>query len=173
MATFDIIILIIFFGFVGAGYFFGLIHTIGAILGVVVGVVAAGNLAPQVAPFLQFFLLREQVARVLAFIIIFIVVSRLIGYIIHAMDKGFKLARFIPFATTANRLAGALFGFIEAALVLGVILLVMKYAGLSPEVNTAIENSSFAGILVTIAGILSPLLPESWRTAAVEALPTL
>ncbi len=160
MATFDIVLLVIFFGFVGAGFYFGLIHTLGAIVGVVIGAIAAGQLYDDIAPFLQFFMLKERVAQVLAFIIIFVLVSRVFGYMVHAFDKAFKLAKFIPFATMANRLGGALLGFIEGALVLGTILYVASSFQLSPEINQAIDNSVFGGLLMTIASIITPLLPE-------------
>jgi uncharacterized membrane protein required for colicin V production len=161
MPILDIVLLIIFFGFVGAGFYFGLIHTLGALLGVVVGVMAAGSLYDKVAPFLQFFLLKEEVAKVLAFIVVFLVTSRLIGWMVHMIDQGFKIIRFIPFASSANRLAGALLGFVEGALVLGVILFVMSHFQVSPAINEAIDKSRFAGLLITIAKVVTPLIPAA------------
>jgi len=163
MGTIDIILLIIFFGFVSAGFYFGLIHTLGAIIGVVVGIVAASNLYVSFAQFFKFFMLKENVAEIIAFIVLFIGVSRLIGYMVHMFDKGFKLAKLIPFATMVNRLAGGLLGFFEAALVLGTILFVMSNFNFSPELNAAIDNSAFAGLLVTIAKVVTPLVPESLK----------
>ena len=163
MGTFDIVLVVIFFGFVGAGFYFGLIHTLGAIIGAVVGVVAASNLYQDISPFIQFFMVKESVANVLAFIITFIVISRLIGYMVHMLDKGFKIIRFIPFATSVNRLAGGLLGFLEGALVIGTILFVASQFEISPAVNQAIEDSAFAGLLMTIASILTPLIPQALK----------
>jgi len=170
MGTFDIVLLVIFFGFVGAGFYFGLVHTLGAIIGVVIGVLAAGSLYEGIAPFFEFFMLKPSVAKVFAFIIIFLVVSRLIGYMVHMMDKGFKLARLIPFATMVNRLGGALLGFIEATLVLGVILYVATNFEISPYINQAIDNSALAGLFMTIAGILTPLIPEALKINVIPEL---
>ncbi|MFA6098217.1 MAG: CvpA family protein [Patescibacteria group bacterium] len=167
MAIIDIILLIMFFGFVGAGFYFGLIHTLGAIIGVFVGVVAAGSLYRDISPFFQFVGLKSGVADVMAFIIIFLVVSRLIGFVVHMFDKGFQLARLIPFATTANRLAGALLGFIEGALVLGTILFVISHFQISPELNNAIDNSAFAGLLITLAKVVTPLVPNVLKVDVV------
>lgn len=164
MGTFDIVLLVIFFGFVGAGFYFGLIHTLGALLGVVVGVIAASSLYGEVAPFFQFFMLKEEVASVLAFIVIFLVTSRLVGWMVHMLDQGFKIVRFIPFASSVNRLAGALFGFAEGALVLGTILFVASHFQISPAINEAISNSRFAGLLMTIAKILTPLIPAAIKS---------
>lgn len=163
MGTFDLVLLVIFFGFVGAGFYFGLVHTLGAIFGVVIGVIAASNLYIQVSSFFEFLLIKQEVARVLAFILIFLVVARGIGYIIHAFDKGFKIIRFIPFASSINRLGGALLGFFEGALVLGVILTIASSFQISPYINQAIDSSPFAGILMTIAVILTPLIPEALK----------
>lgn len=165
MGILDIILLVLFFGFVGAGFYFGVIHTLGALLGVVVGVTLAGSLYDKIAPFFQFFALKEEVARVLAFIVVFVVVSRLVGYMVHMFDQGFKIIRFIPFASSANRLAGALLGFAEGALVLGTILFVASHFQLSPAINDAIDQSKFAGLLMTISKILTPLIPVAIKSA--------
>lgn len=170
MAVFDIVLLIIFFGFVGAGYYFGLIHTLGAVAGVVVGVIVAGSLNSGIYPFFQFFMLKENAAKIIGFVIIFLVVSRLIGYMVHALDKGFKLARLIPFATMVNRLGGALLGFFEAALTIGVILYVASNFQLSPEITQAINDSAFAGLLMKIAGIITPLIPDSLTSNIIPEL---
>ena len=167
MGTFDIILLVIFFGFVGAGFYFGLIHTLGALIGVVVGIIAAGSLFDQVVPFFEFFMLKPEVARVIAFIVVFLVVSRLIGFVVHSLDKGFKIIRFIPFASSINRLGGALVGFLEAALVLGTILFVASHFEISPFINQAIDNSAFAGLLMTIAKIVTPLVPDTLKIEAI------
>ena len=160
MGTFDIVLLVIFFGFVGAGFYFGMIHTLGAIIGVVGGILAAGSIYTEVAKFFEFVMIKQDVARVLAFIIVFIAVSRLIGYMVHTLDKGFKLAKLIPFATTANRFGGALLGFIEGALILGTILFVASNFQISPYINQSINDSAFAGLLMTIAKIVTPLVPD-------------
>lgn len=172
MAMFDTILLIVFFGFVGAGFYFGLIHTFGAIIGAVVGVIIAGTLYEQVSPFLQFFALKEGVANILAFIVVFLVISRLIGYMVHMMDKGFKFARFIPFATMVNRFGGALLGFFEATLVLGTVLYVASHFQLSPEINAAIDSSAFAGLLMTISSVLIPLIPDSLKVNVITPYTT-
>lgn len=167
MGTIDIILLVLFFGFVGAGFYFGLIHTLGAIIGVVLGIIGASQLYVSFSQFFKFFMIKENVAEIISFIILFIGISRLIGYMVHMFDKGFKLARLIPFATTANRFAGGLLGFVEATLVLGTILFVMSNYNFSPELNNAIDNSAFAGLLITIAKIVTPLVPETLKSANV------
>ncbi|XOU93889.1 MAG: CvpA family protein [Candidatus Kerfeldbacteria bacterium] len=172
MGTLDLVLLIIFFGFVGAGFYLGLIHTLGAIIGVVVGIVAASNLYPEISTFVQFFMVKENVADVIAFIVVFVGISRLVGYMVHMIDQGFKLARLIPFATMVNRLAGGLLGFLEGALVLGTILYVITTFEFSPEVMQAIDNSAMATLFTTISKVLVPLIPESMTANIQNTIPT-
>lgn len=172
MGTLDLVLLIIFFGFVGAGFYFGLIHTLGAIIGVVVGVVAASSLYPEISNFVQFFMIKENVADVIAFIVVFVGISRLVGYMVHMIDQGFKLARLIPFATMVNRLGGGLLGFLEGALVLGTILYVITTFEFSPEVMQAIDDSAMASLFTTISQVLIPLLPESMTANIQNNIPT-
>lgn len=169
MGTFDVILLLIFFGFVGAGFYFGLVHTLGAIIGAIAGVAIAGSLYNDVAPFFQFMMVKEGVANMLAFIVVYLVVARLIGYALHMLDSGFKIARFIPFASSINRLGGAMFGFLEATLILGTILYVASHFQLSPAINQAIDSSALAGLLMAIAGFLVPLIPDSLKLEVITA----
>ncbi len=167
MGTLDLIILIAFLGFIGSGFWFGFIHTLGTIIGVVVGILAAGSLYDGISSFFQLFLFKPAVADVLAFIVIFVAVSQLVGWMMKAFDAGFKIVRFIPFVGSANRLAGALLGFVEGALVIGVILYVASNFNLSPWLNEAIDNSILAGLFMTIASIVTPLLPASLKIKVI------
>jgi len=161
MAMIDIVLLIIFFGFVVSGFWFGLVHILGNLIGVVFGILAASYLYKDLSPFLQFLFLKEPIANWLAFIIIFVLVNRLVGFAVRMIDKGFKIFKIIPFISSINRLGGGLLSFVEAALVLGTILYVgTKFLGDMPLVQT-IQNSAFAGVLIKIAKILLPLIPDS------------
>lgn len=159
MAVIDIILLVVFLGFVGAGFRFGLVHTLGSIIGIIIGVIVATNFYGSISPFLQLFLLKSEIANWLAFIIIFIIINRLIGYVVHALDKGFKIFKIIPFISSINRLGGALLGFAEATFSLGMILYMATVFMGDSALAVAIENSAFAKLLISIAKILLPLIP--------------
>jgi uncharacterized membrane protein required for colicin V production len=171
MGTFTVILLVIFFGFIAAGFYFGLIHTIGAVIGAVAGVWIASHFYDQISPFIQFFMIKGAVADVIAFIVILLVVSRLIGFVVHMLDQGFKIIKIIPFASSINRLGGALFGFVEAALVIGTILYVTSQFNVSPAVTDAINNTPFADLLMNIAKILLPLIPAALKTNPMDVMP--
>ncbi|MFZ6036308.1 MAG: CvpA family protein [Patescibacteria group bacterium] len=167
MGTLDLIILLLFLGFIGSGFWFGFIHTLGTIIGVVVGILAAGSLYQGVASFFELFLLKPDVAEFAAFAVLFIAATQLVGWVAKMFDRGFKLLRFFPFVSSANRLGGAMLGFVEGALVIGTVLFVASHFQLSPTVNEAIDNSILAGLFMAIASILSPLVPESLKIEIV------
>ncbi|MFA5052254.1 MAG: CvpA family protein [Patescibacteria group bacterium] len=171
MGAFTVVLLLIFFGFIAAGFYFGIIHTIGAVIGAVAGVWIASHFYPEITPFIQFFMIKGAVADAISFIVILLVVSRLIGFVVHMLDQGFKIIKIIPFASSINRLGGAMFGFVEAALVIGTILYVTSQFNISPQITDAINNTPFAGLLMNIAKILLPLIPVALKTNPMDVLP--
>ncbi len=168
MGILDIIIIILFIGFIGSGFWFGFVHTLGTIIGVVVGILAAGSLYDGISNFFQLFLLKPQMADLVAFVVIFIATSQLVGWVAKAFDSGFKLIKLFPFVSSANRLAGAMLGFVEGALVIGVVLYVAGSFDISPGLSQAIDNSILAGLFMTIASIVTPLLPDSLKVKVIE-----
>ncbi len=164
MPTFDLVLIILFLYFVFSGFWFGLIHTVGVILGVVVGVLAAGNFYESVATFLQFLFFKAGVAHVVAFILIFVVVNQLVGFIFQRIDKGFKLVSIIPFLGPINRLAGAVLGIVAGFLILGTILTVAKAYPFSDSFSHSLETSQIAHLLIGGAAILTALLPEHLKS---------
>lgn len=164
MSIFDFFLLIILAGFIWFGFWFGLIHTLGALIGIIVGAYTAGLWYDQLAHWTLFiFGGNINLARVICFIIIFIVANRLVGFVFYLIDKIFKFLSVIPFLKTINRLAGAVLGFIEGILALSLILYVTFHYPFWAWLNQAIVNSKIAGYLVGVARILSPLLPEALK----------
>ena len=68
--------------------------------------------------------------------------------------------KFIPLARTLNRLAGALFGLVEGAIVLGVIFYVcLQYLPASFFVRSWIRDSAVAEYLIEFVERLKIFLP--------------
>jgi membrane protein required for colicin V production len=158
----DVALLLFMAGFVFYGLFFGLIKTVGSLAGVVVGAWAASRL------YLLFFGFAKSLAfghddwgKVVSFIICFVIINRLIGLIFALIDRAFNLISIIPFLKTINRLGGAILGFLEGGLVLGLMLYVI---GRYPEVLGFLGNytakSQLTPFLLQFTGVLKPLLPE-------------
>ena len=162
MVIFDVVLLLILAGFVFYGLFFGLIKTIGSLLGVIVGAWVAGQWYLDFYDWTdRLFMGHANVGKVISFIIVFVLVNRLVGLLFVLLDKFFHLLTIIPFLKTINRLAGAIFGFLEGALVLGLLLYVAsRYTLVESWISKLLADSKLAPWLVQFTDILTPLLPE-------------
>jgi len=162
MSIFDVVLLIILAGFVFFGLFFGLVRTLGALIGVVAGAFVAGHF------YLQVFSWAEPMAfglnnlgKVVVFIILFSIANRLTGFIFSLIDRAFDIISIIPFLKTINRLAGAVLGLLLGGLVLGLVLYVAaRYAIIGNFFGDWLINSQIAPPLIKFASVLTPLLPE-------------
>jgi len=162
MTILDAILLIILAGFVFYGLFFGLIRTLGSLVGIVAGAWLASHFYLQIFSWAEdLFFGYDNLGKVLTFIILFTIINRLVGFAFSLLDKTFNIISIIPFLKTINRLAGAIFGFLEGALVLGLILYVAsRYAFIEHWFGGWLVNSEIAPFLLQFVEFLKPLLPE-------------
>ncbi|MFH1173189.1 MAG: CvpA family protein [bacterium] len=164
MVIFDLVLLVILFIFVGFGYWLGLIHTFGALVGVVIGAYLAGVWYEPLGDWWSpVFLSHDSLAKIIAFIVLFLVINRLIGFIFWIIDRIFNIVSIIPFLKSINRLGGALLGLAEGVLALGLILFVIGKYSNSEWFNQVVGDSGVAGWIMAIAGIIIPLLPEALK----------
>lgn len=156
MSIFDVILLIILAGFVFYGLFFGLIRTLGSLVGLVVGLWLTIIFYLTVFDWVKnLFFGHELAGKVITFIVLFTLINRLIGFIFVLLDRTFDLISIIPFLKTINRLAGAALGFIEGGLVLGLALLFISETAFSGW----LAASKVAPFLIGFAKAIMPLLP--------------
>ena len=162
----DISLLVALGGFILYGFWFGIIHMVGALLGVVVGAVAAGRLylpvANWIAPLVGGNL---NLAKIIGFTIVFILVNKLVGLLFWFIEKIFKFISVIPFLKTFNRLLGAALGLLEGTLVLGLVVYFASRFPVSAVSQTLMGDSSVAHALLPVGSILAPLLPLAVRAA--------
>ena len=161
MSILDFILLIILFGFTFAGFWFGLIHSIGALVGTVAGVIVAGNYFVWLGSIIQPILMHnENLAKIIAFILLFLIVNRLVGFIFWIIGKVFNVLTVLPFLKTINRLSGAVLGLVEGILVLGIVLVMIGKFPFSSYIIPTMDTSQVAKFLVNAGKILMPLLPD-------------
>ncbi|MDD5031772.1 MAG: CvpA family protein [Patescibacteria group bacterium] len=162
MGIFDIILLIILAGFVFYGLFFGLIRTLGSLVGVIVGAWLASRFYLEVFSWVKDLAFGfNNLGKVVVFIILFALINRLVCFIFVILDRTFDIISIIPFLKTINRLAGAFLGLLMGGLILGLILYVAaRYAVLGNFFGNCLANSEVAPRLIKFAGVLTPLLPE-------------
>lgn len=164
MSVFDIILLIIIGGFALAGLWFGLIHTIGSLLGTVVGVYAASRFyEPMAAWLLKITGWQENTTKVIMFIIAFILINRAVGFIFYIVDKFLSLVTHLPFINSLNRLLGFLLGLVEGVFTIGLIVYFIERFPLSESIMNLIAKSAVAPYTSKIAGIFIPLLPDALK----------
>lgn len=160
----DVILILIIFAFIAAGFFLGLIRSVGSLVGLAFGTWAAGHYFVPVADWLTPILRgNAATAKIVAFIIIFIIINRLVVLIFHFIDKAFHLLSIIPFMKSINRLGGLILGAMEGILTIGLLIyIVAKFAPDSGFVMNNLNDSQVAHYLVAISKFVTILLPEAF-----------
>jgi len=162
----DLVLILILFFFAFSGFFFGLIHAVGALVGTVAGVVLAANYFQVVADWLaEFIPLNDNWLRIIGFLVVFFAVNRIVAFIFWIIGKFFKVLSVLPFLKTFNRLGGLIFGLIEGCLIVGVVLVFVVKFPFAEFLIPAIEASQLAKWLFGAGTALLPLLPELFEEA--------
>lgn len=165
MSATDVILLILLFGFVWAGFWFGLIQTLGGIVGVVAGAIIAGRTYTTVGGWIGGENTRLGLADWLAFTFIFVAINRVVAIATGTVGKILHVVKVVPGVSSANRLGGALVGLVEGVLVLGLLVNLAQRFAVGQAFTQSLENSPVADILGTIGASLLPLLPEAIQSA--------
>ena len=164
MTIFDFILILIIFGFIYFGFWFGLVHTLGALFGVIVGTFIASHVFEPFSDIFSFFFGGNlNITRVVIFVIIFVFFNRLVGFLFYGLEKTFDIMARLPYLRSINRLGGMVFGFIEGSLVLGMILFVSSRYPWSEFVEMSLLESALSPVFIGVAHVLVPLVPEVLR----------
>lgn len=164
MSLFDIVLLVIITGFALFGLWFGLVHTLGSLIGTAFGVYIASRYYGAVANWIIGFTHWDQnYVKVIIFIVSFVLITRLVGFIFWVMEKFLTIFTRMPFIHGLDRLLGGLFGVLEGAVVIGVSLYFIARFPISLSFMDGLAHSQVAPPLVSIASILVPLFPEALR----------
>jgi uncharacterized membrane protein required for colicin V production len=157
----DMILILAIAGFAFTGFWFGLIHMIGSLVGIVAASIISGKYFEFIAEKLSFlFGGNENLGRVITFIVIFVLVTRLVGAIFWLINKLFDLISIIPFLKTFNRIGGALLGLVEGVVLTSLSLFLLVRYPLGTSVNNALANSRVVDYLLDVANQVAPLLPD-------------
>ncbi len=159
----DIILVAIMGLFVLFGLFFGLVHTLGSMTGTILGIVLATRLVEPAFAKFGFLFGGGGIAKVVVFMIVFLLVSRFVGIALWVVEKAFGFFANIPFARSANRLLGGIFGFVEGVVVVGVASYFAMLYLPDGAIRAALESSSLASYLIATMTTFQFLFPESLR----------
>lgn len=162
MSLFDLVLIAILGGFTLFGFWFGIFASLGSLVGTVVGVYLASRW--YVAPSIWLAGVTGWSANftnVVSFILVFLVVNRLIGFVFYLLDKVFSIITHLPVISGLNRLLGALLGFIEGVVALGITIYFISRFPLSPAFMAQVNASSVASWCARVASLLWPLVPQA------------
>ena len=161
VGIFDTILLIILAGFVFYGLFFGLIRAVGSLAGVIAGAWLASIFYVDAFELAEnLFFGHDTLGKVVTFIVLFTIINRLVCFAFSILDKTYNIISIIPFLKTINRLGGAVFGFLEGGIVVGLVLYITANNFLvGGLISKLLEGSKVAPFLVGFIDALKPLLP--------------
>ena len=166
MSAFDISLVVILVGFVISGLFKGIIKMIGGIVGYFAGAFIASHYYLNFYTWIDTFINgKENVLKIVSFIVLFLLTAKIVALIFLLLEKVFKLAAFIPGSRFLNNILGALFGFVQGALLMGLMVyLLSRYLNMGDALAQLIMSSQVAPILLKINNIAAPFLPEAFKS---------
>lgn len=166
LSWFDLLLLASVFGYVWGGFWTGLIQSIGGLVGLFLGEIIASryyvHFSSAVAPV---FNANQILAKVFAFILIFMIVSQLVGLAFTVVNRIFKFIAIVPGLKLLNHLGGAIFGFLQGALFVGITLQFISRLPISTPFAGTIAQSNVAPYFLHLTSWLVPLFPGALQDA--------
>lgn len=163
---FDIALLVSAFGFVWGGFWTGLIQSIGGVVGLFLGSIIASRYYEQFSDLISPVFAGNAIAsKVFAFVLLFLLVTRLVGVAFYFINKVFNIFAIVPGLKLVNKLGGAIFGFIEASLFIGITLQFIVRLPISGGFASTIHDSAVAAYFLQLSGWLVPLFPKVLKQA--------
>jgi len=164
MSFFDVSLLVILSGFALFGLWFGLVHTLGSLVGTIFGAYIASRYYEVMAGWLMNITgWGDNVSKVIMFIFAFILINRLVGVAFWLVDRLLSIFTKLPGVRALNHVAGMILGLFEGALTLGLIIYFLERFPLGDTIMNSVASSFVAPYLTILGAILVPLLPEAIR----------
>lgn len=162
MTIFDTILLIALVGFIFYGFFFGLVRTLGLLIGVFAAALIASHIYVPIFNLIHgIFFGYNNLGQIVVFTVLFIIIIKLVELLVNLLETAFNIISIIPFLKTINRLLGAVLGFFAGCLVIGLFLYILsKYAYTSDFLSNAMINSKMVPLFIKVNNIMLPLLPN-------------
>jgi uncharacterized membrane protein required for colicin V production len=161
MPIIDVIFVIILSGFIFYGLFFGLIRALGVLLGLFAGAWVASHSYLLVFAYIEkIFFSWGNFGKVVVFLFIFSLVQKLVMILVSLLSRLFGFMTIIPFLKSVNRLAGAVLGFFEGSLFIGLLIFVTaRYSFINHWFASWLLESVLAPFFLKIANVFLPFLP--------------
>jgi membrane protein required for colicin V production len=164
MSWLDLIIIVMLAGYVLGGLKAGLIQSVGGLIGLIIGAFVASRWYLDWAPKLEPIVGGSEIwSKVVAFVLIFFIVTRLVAIIVWFINKLFNLIAIVPGLKMLNHFGGAVFGFLEGALFIGLTIQFVNRLPIPESWANSLHNSFMVPILLGITGWLVPFLPKALK----------
>lgn len=138
-------------------------------IGTIVGIIFASRLIDPAFSTFGFLFGGGTAAKIILFILIFFLITRIIGLVFWFLSKFFHFFSWIPFLRSFDRVLGALFGFIEGVIVVGVVLFYAMQVLPDDTLRDVLETSRVANFLIVTMTTLQVFFPEYARQAVESA----
>lgn len=166
MTLLDIILIVVLAGFVFYGFKSGLIQMLGSLVGLVLGVALASRWLDPFSNWLaSSFHWNILVAKLVGFGLLLTLLNRAIGIAFWMVYKIFNILKIIPGVGALNHLGGAIVGFIEGVLTIGITLYLATKFNVSPSWVSTLKASALLPMFTGVAQIVVPLLPGALKSA--------
>jgi len=163
MLIIDYVLLFILGYFTLWGFRKGLIRAVGGMVGLVVAVVLASRyfetVGDSIAPYIGM-QNNLNLARMISFVGLLFVINYGVSISVSIVEKMYKTVAILPFMKLGNRLLGALLGLVQASVSIGLILYFAARFPFGSIVEKFFEGSHVAPIVMQIANVVHPLLPD-------------
>jgi len=165
----DIVIIIILLFFIWKGFQAGIVGAIGGFLRIIVGIWVGSHFMTSVGAWLMEVLNIENssLANIVGFILLFIAINIVTSIIVWIINKIFDI---IPFINLANKLGGAVIGFVGGVLAIAAAVYLLSLFSFSEAIGNVLVTSQLASMAMDIAIVIKPFIPEAIKsfTAAIE-----
>ena len=139
----------------------GLIRQVVMFASVIVGALVAGSLYARLASNIEFLVADERTRSLLAFVAIFagfIVVGQVLATLV-------KTTASLLFLGPLDHLGGAVFGLVQGLLTVELRLFAATTFPVLPPLNSALNDSKIAPVLIARLPLVERLLPAEFRAA--------
>ncbi len=166
MTLLDVILIVILGGFVFYGFKNGLIQMLGSLVGLVLGVFLASRWYEPFSSWLaSSFHWNILIARLVGFGLLLTLLNRAIGIAFWMVYKIFNILKIIPGVGAINHLGGAIVGFVEGLLTIGITLYLATKFNVSPAWTNTLKGSALLPFFTGVAQLVVPLLPGALKSA--------
>lgn len=170
MNGFDIVIILIIVGFGLYGFWGGLAKRLSAIIGLVVASYVSTHYYTILAAILiGKFGWGENSANIVSLIIFLTVIGAVVSFVIGKVFDQFKS---IPFVGFIDRMLGMFLALFAGILLSGLVIFVIEQFPFSEQVTGWVVGSAVAPLVIKVAGLLIPLIPDGLKAieSAVELI---